>query len=477
MNRYIKEETMLSIPDLLRYYAKHCIKIVIAGILCVLLVSGLFVIRNRRTGITEPVLSETEVSSGEGVLYDLSAREQQQRDVENYLMEKSALQNAVNSFQEQIRKQNVYLTNSILMNLDPYHVVNSRVDIRVWVLEESKIQQLSTLLLYYKQLLNNGEYLSDLAKEFDIDQAYLKELIMITSTIPDYLDDVLQGGLSATNQDLLKAHLTEGSYGYIHIAVKGADAEWTEQVLDHVLNYLFALEKENSLGINQKLDEVDRFTVTGPDLDVRTAQSNTNQYNINLYNQLTTINNTINNLKQPADVVSAPPVTFSKRSLLKYMIFGGVIGVLFMLLLYGIKYLYDDSVSSYARISQRFYLNHLGSFKASDNTQKLNEAPTLEMICANVRIYSGENDRILLAGCTNESLLNGIARLLSEQCPNQDFIIGGNIAEDPSARKKLSECDAVILFEERKVSKHSIIQKELEILEPLDVKVLGVVVA
>ena len=103
MNRYIKEETTLSIPDLLRYYAKHCIKIVIAGILCVLLVSGLFVIRNRRTGITEPVLSETEVSSGEGVLYDLSAREQQQRDVENYLMEKSALQNAVNSFQEQIR--------------------------------------------------------------------------------------------------------------------------------------------------------------------------------------------------------------------------------------------------------------------------------------------------------------------------------------------------------------------------------------
>ncbi len=477
MNRYLKETIELSLPDLLRYYLKHLISIVVAGILCAVLVSGFFVVRNRKVNVTEPDLIETEVSAEAGILYDLSEQGQQKRNIENYLMEKTALQNAVNSFQEQIRKQDAYLKNSVLMNMDPYHVVTSRADIRVWVLEETSIQQLNTLLLYYRQALNNGEYLSDLAKDLGMDQAYLKELISITSANQDYLDDLLQGGLSAIDKNLLLAHLEQGSYGYLYITVKGLDAEWTEKVLEYILSYLYSLENEKPLRVNQKLEEIDRFTVTGPDLDVRTSQTNSNLYNVTLYNQLTTIINTINNLKKPADVSSESPVTIGKKTLLKYMIFGGAVGVFLMLLLYGLKYLFDDSVSSYARISKNFNVNHLGSFKALDNTHRLAENTTLEMICANVRIYSDEKDRILLAGCANEALLNGIGKILSEHFPNQDIIVGGNIANNPEAREKLSECDAIVLLEERKLSKHSIIQNELEILEPLEVKLLGVIVA
>ena len=477
MNRYIKEVKELSLQDLLHYYVQHCISIVMVGVLFAGLVSGYISVKNRKIDNFNPVLTETEVSFEDGMLYDLNDQEQQQRNIVNYQMEKTALLNAVNNFQEQIQKQNAYFTNSVLMNMDPYHVVTSRVDLRVWVLEEGQIQQLSTLLLYYKQVLCNGKYLSDLADDLGMDQASLKELVLVTSGMADYIDDVLQGGISSDNEDLLAAHLAQGSYGHLSIIVKGIDAEWTEKVLGHILSYLYSLEKENLLGINQKLEEVDRFTTIGTDLEVRTSQMNSNVHYVNLFNQLNTINTTLNNLSKPIDVSVDSSATFSKKDLLKYMLFGGFAGVFLMLLLYGLKYLFDDSVSSYARISKDFNINHLGSFIAVDNTHRLAETTTLEMICANVRIYSDEKDRILLAGCANESMLDGIGKTLSDHFPDQHFIIGGNIAKNPDAREKLSDCDAVILLEERKVSKHSVIQHELEILEPLDIKLLGVIVA
>ena len=477
MSRYIKEETELNVLDLLHYYTKHSISIIIVAVLFAGLISGYMVIKNRNTNHISSNSEETEMSTERNALFDLSDKEQQQQNVENYLTEKSALQNTVNSLQEQIRKQNAYLANSVLMNLDPYHVVTSRVDIRVWAMEDGEIQQMNTLLLYYKQLLNNGRYLSELAKELGMDSAYLRELISVTSAIPDYLEDIFQGGMTATDEDLLASHIAQGSYGYLYITVRGNAAEWTEKVREDILSYLYSLEDEKPFGITQKLEEVDRFTVTSTDMEVRNVQANSNQYNITLYNQLNTINTTMSNLNKPEDVVSESTVVFSRNDLLKYIIFGGTVGILFMILFLGYKYLFDDSVSTYERISQKFNLNHLGSFMASDNTHRLAETPTLEMICANVRIYSDEKDRILLAGCVNEALLNGIGKILSEHFLNQNFIIGGNITEDPEARKKLSDCDAVILLEERKVSKHSVIHKELEILEPLDVKLLGVIVA
>ena len=477
LNRYRKETTILSLSDLLRYYVRHCISIVLAGVLCAVLVSGYLVIRSRKTDTISLAQAETETLTERDMLFDLNEKKQQQLNIDNYLMEKSALQNTFNSLQEQIRKYNEYLTNSVLMNLDPYHVVNSSVDMRVWILEEGKIQHINTLLLYYRQLLNNGKYLSDLADELCMDQTYLKELLTVSIDYPIYLDDLLQGGLPADNEGLLAAHLTESAYGFLYITVKGMDPEWTEKVLERVESYLYSLAEENPLGIMQKLEEIDRYTITGLDADVRTAQVNSNQYNITLYNQLNTINTTINNLKAPGDVVSESSSSLSRRSLLKYMIFGGAVGVLLMLLFYSLKYLFDDSVSSFERIALNFNINHLGSFKASANTHRLAETATIEMICANVRIYSDAKDKILLVGCANEALLNGIGKILSEHLSDQSIIIGGNIAKDPGAREKLSDCDAVVLLEERKVSKHSIIQNELEILDPLDVKLLGIVVA
>ena len=52
-----------------------------------------------------------------------------------------------------------------------------------------------------------------------------------------------------------------------------------------------------------------------------------------------------------------------------------------------------------------------------------------------------------------------------------------DVIANASARRRMAECEAIILVEERAISKYSGIKQELEIARNVGVEVVGVIVA
>lgn len=466
IRRYLNDDPEMDLSDLIRYLCKHVLIILAVGILGAGSMCAVYVRKNageRAVPVETEETAETDFNTEEeSILYPQTA-----------YMDQAGLTNALNSLLRQIQSQNDYILNSVLMRLDPNNVAAAKAVIRV-SRDKSDSDEITDIVSYYERTLHEGSYLTDLADELNIEPKYLSELILVSEGKEDIaaLKEISQAYVIAN-----AVRAASGRQSLFYLTALGQSEEQADKLLECALAEAERVSKSN--GFHYSLEVVNRWCGKQADQALKKQQRDVNLDYITLMNQVSAYSTILPTLKASVTMESDTGTVqaISKKGLLKYSLAGCVGGILLMIFILTVYYIFSDKLSSYKRLQERYFINHMGSFRSKDKAKRFSESDTIDMICANLRLYAGKAERILIAGGADHAFIDQLKQVLSDRFPEISFSAGGSIAKDYQARESLCQVDAVILTEERKHSRYSDIQQELEFLETVPVKLLGVIIA
>ena len=179
------------------------------------------------------------------------------------------------------------------------------------------------------------------------------------------------------------------------------------------------------------------------------------------------------------------------KSGIKYGVLGGVLGAFAVMFFVCVIFLMSDKVYSAKDLKSRFKMKVLGILP----TDKKKENPLdlllnrleghsvgkdiereYDLIATNVFHYAGEISSLLITGSAKEDKIASVAENLSKRLPDMKIVSGGSFLLEPKSLKGLSECDGVLLVEQKGVTLYSEAEQELEKIEDLHKKMVGCVV-
>lgn len=326
------------------------------------------------------------------------------------------------------------------------------------------------------------EITKKIAKELGIDQKYVKELIQI--------DGVM--GLDEREGEGVIVQVAEeySSKGILRLRVVGNDPEVTDMIMKEIIqetNRLYEKFISDVKGHNIRL--IRQSTSEKVDMELSTLQQDVRNNMANMHRQLLEEEKNLEGLTVPEETGDSSTQT----SVIKNILLGFLLGLFLAILCVCARYVMSDKVTSAKEIVARSGLKSLGTFAevmpkrpfdfvdrwlhriAGENANS-SKSGTLEMIATNINNYADGREKLFITGFASQRLIDQVSDYLSSALPDKQFIAERDMIENASARKKLAECEAVILIEEKKISKYSLIQQEMELAENVGKEIVGVVV-
>ena len=331
MNPYINiEGTYVDMLDLGKYLLRKAAWILLAGLICAGIAGAYRYFTLRRAGSDQQAVAQAETE------YKL--------ELERYEQQSELFEASDNNTLDLIQSQVEYLQNSLLMQLDSYHVWTDAVVINI-VSDELDFLAYQFRELYKNELLN-GDYLQDLAKERETDPGYLSELICV-----DRIDRVY--GIGTNNSVVLSpAEDQDSSNTSSVISITTYGKTKAQDLMDVVIKELQFVHEESEKLLPHEIRIVSRASAEIVDTNLRQRQIDTLSFTQFLAYQMKDNVDKAAPLSKPAE--SAKPVVggISKKSLLKYGLFSFVIGTFLMCLWYVFGYFYNDKLVDYKGIER-----------------------------------------------------------------------------------------------------------------------------
>lgn len=448
MNPYIEnDDAEIDLLELGKYLLHKAIWILIAGLLC--------------AGIAGSFKYYSLISSLHDEEAIAQAETEYELDLERYERQSELFDASDENTLDLIQKQKEYLQNSLLMQLDPYHVWTDAVVVNI-VSEESDFHAQQFRELYKNELLN-GEYLQDLAKECDTDPAYLGELISA-----DRIDRV--NGINTNNSGMLspvEEQNDSDTTTVLSITAYGKDREEAQDLMDAVVKELQAVHEECEKTIPHEIRIVSRACAENVDTNLRQRQRDTLTYTQNLTLQMKDNVDKSTLLKKPEEAVKPASAGVSKKGLLKYGLIGFAIGVFLMGLWYALRYIFNDKLVDYKGIEQNgMILKELGSVSDQGTA----------MVAANIRNYARDKKRLLLTGMASQDQFDQVCGSLREYLSEYELVDARDVIHDPKSRELLLGCDAAVLIEQKGETRYSNMKDEAIFLFNAGKEIIGVVI-
>nr|WP_297863572.1 hypothetical protein [uncultured Acetatifactor sp.] len=186
------------------------------------------------------------------------------------------------------------------------------------------------------------------------------------------------------------------------------------------------------------------------------------------------------------------PEKVQELSVVKYAVLGFFLGAFGIVFLYGITYILNDKIRGDRELRERYgyyllgtvpkvqkkrFLSGIDSFfqKLEDGTGQAAEEEAYGIISANIRNLASENSTILVTGTVESGKLKTLIDRIMTQIEGVVFVEGADMNVTASTLERLATCDAVILVEERDVSRRARIHREQESIAALKKTVVGYV--
>lgn len=402
------------------------------------------------------------------------SREQYELDMAAYERNIASYTQDIETLQKSIENQEIYNEDSVLMKIDPYHKPRASADLLV-KLDETEWAKYpdglaadptdSLVRMYASNLVQQLDW-SGLEKQTGSEALYLKELVSVGT---DYSSNMIT--LEAIYQD----------------------EETAELILDEIISQMEDRYREySSMAGAHTIHVVNQNvgTITDTGLEDRQTQirDRVAAYQKNLEDK----KNALKELEEPT-----LPAELSKKKVakegIKFALIGGVGGAFLVAFYFCMIYVLSGKVHTDEELKDRFGIKILGVFSLPVKTGAFSsidrwlerlegkavrpgDQEVLERIGLNIRNYAGSAKKVLITGTVMEDRLEELAGLLSELLPDIQLIPGGDMNQDPDTLRLLAESEAVVLVEEREVSKYQKIQKEKEAIDALKKPVLGCVI-
>lgn len=439
--------------------------------------------------------------------YDDYANEMAQAESELAAAQESydaAYQNysdALATTQATVDDQTSYMTNSILMNIDPNLEYYGHGLALFEIMLTDGSDRISALSNYYVNALLNGDYLDAIAAKYSTDTAYIKELIGVAYSGGPGRTENYETGEVADGAPVVATRTYQN--GYLTFEVRTGDEAMSTDILQTMFDELSTLQTNYDAETDTRSFQVLEQSVTQRvDTGLAGQQQNSNSNLMNLNNQLVSNRNTLNSLVPPtlAEVKANPPKLMRVLYAL-YGLAGFAAGILVMMLFWALRYAMTDKIQSDTELTNRFRLRNAGSYPLVLKKRPFSEidrwiskregravAPdtaeseTWQMIAVNVRNFASSIEadksgdimlRFAVAGSLNESEIEGIVVKFREYAPEYRYEAAPELLSRADSRAKLRDCDAVILTEARGRSRYSTVRSELQVIGDAGKVVLG----
>lgn len=400
-----------------------------------------------------------------------------------YEKEKRALERTVENLESSIIEQNEYIAEAPIMQINPYNEFVSTAEILI----ESKgaeSRDIDNVIKSYMYALGNGDYIEKVAEKFGTEQRYIKELINVDGGIGS--DDNAGRG-----QIVLGTKDDETIKGVLQICIVGTDRQKTEELLSAVLNEMRLLNDTFNITIvNHKLTVLREATGEQVDTELLIRQQSVRENVGTLQKSLADFSKSLQEIQLPVDEHTAGN---SEKDILKYVALGFVGGGFAAAFAVCVMYVLNDKVVSDKEIINRFRLKSLGVFsktpkkrafgfidswlhRLAGDDKSWSDKDVLEMIVTNINNYAGSKNVLFITGQASQELMDKVCAQLCSALPEVRMVSERDMIANASARRRMAECEAIILVEERAISKYSGIKQELEIAGNVGVEVVGVIV-
>lgn len=304
--------------------------------------------------------------------------------------------------------------------------------------------------------INNDNNLNTISDKYSVNRNYVYDLY---SLIPDYDSQSLV--INAYGKNLKSA-------GNLLKDITDIVDESLVTISNNYNDYEITKEHELSYIDNSWKDDTQEK-----------AQSSITYYT----NLINSINNKYNSKGEPE-----APDYFSIKDGIKYAVIGAFVGLVLMAGVYCVIYLLNDLIREEDEIHSYVGFSNLGTFAVKDDNPKSNKLDkfllkkqygdlddefVVNRIAENINLLSKEDNKILLIGNIENTILNNLYNQLNTKVNKGKLILGGNINKDNQALTKLSDVNSIILVEKRNYSKMKDILKEAEIVKNCGKNVIG----
>lgn len=403
------------------------------------------------------------------------AEEKYQDDLELFNKNKETCEREIENLKTDIANQQEYLEKSIWINMSPYDVCESRVDLYITTDYEimpgmvyQNMDYTDTILQAYQALLTSSAVMEDIAEKVGTEPRYLKELISVSV---------------GTNSGKLNHLLT--------ISVKHTTKQDAQKVMNEIIDHMNDMQEQVVASIGEHtVNTVNKGVSASVDLSLADKQRSETERLTTLNDSLETKQKSLEDMEEPEKTVSSR--TAALKSGIKYAILGGVLGGFVVVFFVCVAFLLSDKVYSARELKNRYKIKILGTMpiknrkvfgkidawlnRLEGRANSVDEEAEYALIAANIRNYAENMKSILVTGSVDAAVLQTVADKLSSDLDGVDMVVGGNMLQDVETIKKLPECDGVVLVEQCMSTKYSTVELEIERTTDLQKSVVGCVV-
>ena len=336
-----------------------------------------------------------------------------------------------------------YYNGSLSMQIDPSNEYVARAIIFLNVPSSWSSDVLKTAYAAYANEMWSGEAVAQLAEQMGTTTAYLRELASL-KTVNAETDS------SGAATIVVEQSEEDSGSDNMLLALRaiGTTEENAAALREALLSDLSALTEPIAASVGtHSFDVVSRSAYVAVDyslLDKQTPIANS------ISSQRQTITTNEKNLKasssSSSSVVATPKVTVSKKALAKRGILGGAAAFLLYGFVLCLRYLLGGKLEVRPQLVARYSMPELGSYGDGRRAYYRHDGPfdrwlrklmgmsapapeaTVEgMVAANVRLYAGDAQRVLVSSSVESDRAAALAARLGELVPGRAFVCASDL--------------------------------------------------
>ena len=371
-----------------------------------------------------------------------SRREAYQQELEAYDGKMAVYENDLKNLTADVEKQEAYLKDSILMNLDPNTVWEAKT---VQLIENGRADM---VLQSYLQSLTGAEFLSSVAKNAGIELRYLQELTEIT----------VNGGM-------------------LTFRVRYGTEDGARKILDDLTGGINTFRSQIVASFGEfDIHEMSRSVAAITDQSVADAQRSQTDLLTQLKENLRVKNEEMKAVEAPEAPASS--IVSAIKGCVKYVVLGGVLGCFMAVFFLCVMFLMSDSLYSAKQLRTMYGVKILGILPAPENgtvcqidrwlmrLEKRVSGPAeteYGLIAANLlNCAAGGVRSLLITGTADGASLKEAALRLQKLLPELQISVSDNMLLTPDTLRLLSSCDGVALVETCDMSSYEDIRLEMD---------------
>lgn len=293
-------------------------------------------------------------------------------EVQTYNTQKTLLEDSLQEINNQIEIQSEYMSHSILMQMDPNRVYRGHLAYYISTdyqvdpsLGMQSPDKTTSVIQAYMKAIEKHEFISTINDSLSVkvDSKYLRELISVDPDYDGSMIDIYAVGNSEELVDAIMEAARQTIASETDFINESISKHEIKQLSDETYITADTAASDNggsylSQSTNSIKGQATNIKGSGY-LNVASAQKSNADVLNDLQNQMVTITQQIDQLKEPAD--ASVSLTLS-AGVLKYSLIGLIVGILLAMFFYAIRFVMTDVIHEEDELTDQYRVRILGSY-------------------------------------------------------------------------------------------------------------------